>query len=162
EGRSREEVEAELAQVNVATLPAEAENLRAQLEAAEQERDRLAIERQNAQQALLAISGSDEAARAEAMRQEALADMGEVAERYVHVYAQQRLLEHITERYRERSQGPLLARAGQLFSALTLGAYAGLEIDGDVATLLARRADARLVPLGGLSDGTRDQLYLAL
>src|SRR5690606_38997132 len=49
-----------------------------------------------------------------------------------------------------------------LFSALTLGAYAGLEIDGDVATLLARRADARLVPLGGLSDGTRDQLYLAL
>lgn len=162
EGRAREDVEAELAQVNVATLPAEAEDLRAQLEVAEQERDRLAIERQNAQQALLAISGSDEAARAEAMRQEALADMGEVAERYVHVYAQQRLLEHITERYRERSQGPLLARAGQLFSALTLGAYAGLEIDGDVATLLARRADARLVPLGGLSDGTRDQLYLAL
>lgn len=162
EGRSREQVEAELAQVDFASLAAESEALGLQLEAAEHERDRLAIERQNARQALEEISGGDDAAQAEAMRQEALADMGEAAERYVRVYAQYRLLEHITDRYRERSQGPLLARAGQLFSELTLGAYTGLDVDGDVASLLARRADRRLVQLGGLSDGTRDQLYLAL
>lgn len=162
EGRNRKQVEAELAEVDVATLPAAAEDLRLQLEVAEQEQDRMALERQNALHALETISGSDDAARAEAMRQEALADMGEAAEAFVRVYAQQRLLEHITERYRERSQGPLLVNAGRRFSQLTLQAYSGLEIDGDEATLLARRADGRPVPLHGLSDGTRDQLYLAL
>src|SRR5690606_10013959 len=102
------------------------------------------------------------AAQAEARRQEALADMGEIAERFVRVHAQSRLLEHITEQYRERSQGPLLARAGKLFERLTLGAYADLVIDDAGASLQARRADGRLVALDGLSDGTRDQLYLAL
>src|SRR5690606_1494264 len=96
EGRSREQVEAELAQIDLATLATESEALGLQLEDAEHERDRLAIERQNARQALEEISGGDDAAQAEAMRQEALADMGEVAERYVQVYAQYRLLEHIT------------------------------------------------------------------
>ena len=162
EGRDRQQVEAELAHIDLASLGEESEALGLQLEEAEHERDRLAIERQNARRTLDEISGGDKAARAEATRQEALADMSEVAERYVRVYAQYRLLEHITERYRERSQGPLLARAGQLFGELTLGAYTGLEVDGDVAGLLARRADSRLVPLGGLSDGTRDQLYMAL
>ena len=71
-------------------------------------------------------------------------------------------MEHVTERYRERSQGPLLQRASQLFAALTLGAHEGLVVDGEVAALWARRADGRRVPLDGLSDGTRDQLYLAL
>ena len=43
-----------------------------------------------------------------------------------------------------------------------LGAYADLVIDDAGASLQARRADGRLVALDGLSDGTRDQLYLAL
>src|SRR5690606_17082273 len=42
------------------------------------------------------------------------------------------------------------------------GGWSGLVVDGEAATLLARRADGRLVPLEGLSDGTRDQLYLSL
>lgn len=162
DGRDRAQVEAELAQVDFSTLAGEAEALGVQIEEAEHQRDHLALEREQARTALEAISGGDDAAQAEARRQEALADMGEVAERYAQVYAQYRLLEHITERYRERSQGPLLARAGQLFSALTLGAHEGLEVDGDAATLWARRAGGRLAPLEGLSDGTRDQLYLAL
>lgn len=162
EGRGRKQVEAELAAVDFSSLGAEAEALGLRLDEAEHQRDRLAVEREQARSALAAISGGDDAAQAEARRQEALADMAEVAERYVRVYAQTRLLEHITERYRERSQGPLLARAGQLFAGLTLGAHEGLVVDGEAAALWARRADGRLVPLEGLSDGTRDQLYLAL
>lgn len=88
--------------------------------------------------------------------------MAEIAERYIRLQAEQRLLERVMERYRERRQGPLLARAGALFSDLTLGAHKGLMVDSDEALLHARRADGQLVPLEGLSDGTRDQLYLAL
>lgn len=161
-GRNRGQVEAELGVVDISTLAGEAEALEAQINDAEQKRDRLALEREQARAALEAISGADDAAQAESRRQEALADMADAAERYAQLYAQYRLLEHITERYRERSQGPLLARAGQLFSALTLGAHEGLEIDGDAATLSARRAGGKLTALEGLSDGTRDQLYLAL
>lgn len=162
QGWDRQKVEAELAGVEPSSLAAQAEALSLELEEAEHRRDRLAAEREQARSALDAISGSDDAAQAEARRQEALADMADVAERYVKVYAQYRLLEHVTERYRERSQGPLLQRASQLFAALTLGAHEGLVVDGEVAALWARRADGRRVPLDGLSDGTRDQLYLAL
>ncbi len=162
EGHDRAQLEAELARANLSALAAEIQNLQHQLDEAGHERDRLAVERQNALAQLQAISGGDAAAQAEARRQEALADMGEIAERFVRVHAQSRLLEHITEQYRERSQGPLLARAGKLFERLTLGAYADLVIDDAGASLQARRADGRLVALDGLSDGTRDQLYLAL
>lgn len=162
EGRDRKQVEAELAALDLSSLAGQADALGARLDEAEHLRDRLAVEREQSRVALDSMSGADEAAQAEARRQEALADMGEVAERYVRVYTQYRLLEHITERYRERSQGPLLAHAGRLFAGLTLGAHEGLVVDGDAATLWARRADGRLVPLDGLSDGTRDQLYLAL
>lgn len=162
QGWDRQQVEAELEGVEPSSLASQAEALSLELEEAEHRRDSLAAEREQARRTLEAISGSDDAAQAEARRQEALADMADVAERYVRVYAQYRLLEHVTERYRERSQGPLLQRAGQLFAALTLGAHEGLVVDGEVAALWARRADGRRVPLDGLSDGTRDQLYLAL
>ncbi len=59
----------------------------------------------------------------------------------------------------------MLTRAGALFSGLTGGAFAGLAQDydaGDEPRLTGRRAGGELVPVDGLSEGTRDQLYLAL
>lgn len=162
EGRSRQEMEAALQGVDVSTLAIQSEKLDAALEEAAATSNRLAVERQQARSALEAVSGGSEAAQAEARRQEALADMAEIAERYVHLHAQQRLLGRVMEWYRDRKQGPLLARAGEIFADLTLGAYAGLVVEVDEKLLHARRADGFLVPLDGLSDGTRDQLYLAL
>ncbi len=162
EGRTRQAIEAELEGADVTVFAARSDALSAALEEAAAARSALAVECEQARKALEAISGSDEAAQAEARRQEALADMAEVAERYVRLYAEYRLLERVTERYRERRQGPLLARAGQLFADLTLDAHAGLVVDSEAAVLQARRADGGLVPLEGLSEGTRDQLYLAL
>ena len=65
----------------------------------------------------------------------------------------------------EKNEAPVLARAGQLFSRLTLGSYANLrdELDenGNPILLGVRPNDAE-VSVGGMSDGTRDQLYLSL
>jgi chromosome segregation protein len=49
-------------------------------------------------------------------------------------------------------------------ASLTGQSFACLALDyrEDVLTLAAARADGQRVPIAGLSEGTRDQLYLAL
>ena len=68
-------------------------------------------------------------------------------------------------RHRAGQQDPLLSRAGDLFAALTGGSFAGLAQDyddADTPRLTGRRAHGEHVGVEGLSEGTRDQLYLAL
>ncbi|MGS0757353.1 ATP-binding protein, partial [Roseateles sp. GG27B] len=76
----------------------------------------------------------------------------------------QRLLQWAIDRYRETKQGPMLSRAGEIFAALTLGSFQRLAVDFEVTPLSLRglRADGRLVEIAGMSEGTRDQLFLAL
>jgi len=82
------------------------------------------------------------------------------------------MLRRAVDRYRERNEGPVLARARTLFSDLTDGAFAGLDVDYDRdgrPQLVGIRATVRdgaglppRVPVSAMSTGTRDQLYLAL
>lgn len=68
-------------------------------------------------------------------------------------------------RHRAGQQDPLLTRAGDLFAGLTGGNFAGLAQDYDEADtprLTGLRGDGERVAVEGLSEGTRDQLYLAL
>lgn len=124
----------------------------------------LAAELTQARTALATIHGGAEAAVAEAQRQEALAQMGEAAQRYIKVTSAARLLRWAIERYRERQQGPLLQRAGQLFAQFTLGGFERLvpDLDTTPPRLIALRNTGERVPVEGLSEGTRDQLFLAL
>ena len=118
-----------------------------------------------ARQAFEAIGGDDAAARAAAARQEALADMREVAERYTRVRVAAFLLQWAIERYRREKQAPLLQRASQLFATLTGGSFASLRVDFDEhdrAHLIGVRPDSTTVHVPGMSTGTADQLYLAL
>ncbi len=69
------------------------------------------------------------------------------------------------ERYREKNQGPILEHAARLFAELTSGSFACLSRDFDDAgrpLLLGIRPGGEEVRVTGMSDGTRDQLYLAL
>ncbi len=113
-----------------------------------------------------ALNGSDAAARAAAQQQEAAAGMAEAAERYLRLKTAARLLQWSMERFRQTRQGPMLARASEIFQALTLGSFSRLLVDADShesPRLMSIRADGgRPVEVPGLSEGTRDQLYLAL
>lgn len=103
----------------------------------------------------------DAAADAEAAK----ADMKAEAEVYVLKRAQWFLLRWAMDRYRDRRQAPLLTRASALFRTLTLGRFVDFRIDYEPATprLLGLRDDRQtLVPIEGMSEGTRDQLFLAL
>lgn len=110
------------------------------------------------------ISGSDDAARAESARQEALSRMSDAAERFIKVHIAGKLLRWAIDRFRETKQGPMLACASKIFSCLTLGSFSRLVVDfeSDPPRLDGLRPDGRTVGIAGMSDGTRDQLYLAL
>lgn len=111
------------------------------------------------------VGGSDAAAMAEGARQGALAEIQEIAEQFIQVRAAACLLRWAIERYRSERQGPMLRRAGELFSMLTLGSFQHLEVDyneQDQAQIVGCRQSGERVPTSGMSDGSSDQLYLAL
>ena len=138
------------------------------LEAAKEARVRLTEARvalQAARGSYEAVGGGAAAANAESARQGALAEIAEVAEQYVRARAAASLLRWAVERNRREKQGPLLREAAKLFGELTSGSFENLEIDFDSqdrARLVGRRPGGERVDVTGMSDGTTDQLYLAL
>ncbi|MGI4847336.1 MAG: ATP-binding protein, partial [Janthinobacterium lividum] len=76
------------------------------------------------------------------------------------------LLAEAQKRFRERAQGPMLSSASAFFCNMTAAEFTGLASDesreGVAPVLLAMRRDGRPVRVEQLSEGTRDQLYLAL
>lgn len=95
----------------------------------------------------------------------ARAEMEVQAEAYILRRVQAVTLRWAIERYRKKHQDPLLTRASDLFSRLTLGRYSGLRVDFDSAIprLLGVSDDGRsIVDVGAMSEGTTDQLFLAL
>lgn len=95
----------------------------------------------------------------------ARAELGVLSEQYILKRAQAVTLRWATEQYRGRHQDPLLLRASERFSTLTIGRYVALRIDNDGATprLLGLRDHGRtVVEVGAMSEGTTDQLFLAL
>jgi uncharacterized protein YhaN len=111
------------------------------------------------------IGGSDRAARAAADRQSARSELQQIAEDYVSVRTGVVLLQWTVEHYRREKQAPLLKRSGVLFAKLTGGSFKELKIEfgeQDKMHLAGVRSDDTIVPVSGMSDGTADQLYLAL
>ena len=126
---------------------------------------KLSEEKNQATTDLEKISGKADAAAAEADRQLALTDMGEAAEGYVRSQTAAILLRWGMEKFRKEKQGPLLKRASAIFSILTLENFSKLTVqldDNDNLYLAGIRADDTRVGVEGMSDGTVDQLYLAL
>jgi uncharacterized protein YhaN len=75
------------------------------------------------------------------------------------------LIGRVVEERRASQHDPLIARASILFSTLTGSAFSRLGQDydeQDVPRLVGQRNSGKPVPVAGMSDGTRDQLYLAL
>ena len=98
-------------------------------------------------------------------RAEAGAELLSIAERWLLRAAAAKLASHTIERHRAMVQDPLIARASTLFAMASDSAFAGLVVaygDDDQPVLVAQRRDGEQVPVSGLSEGTRDQLFLAL
>lgn len=164
DGFSRGELEADIDAANLTQLTVELADVDQNLKDSLGKQTELSANIANAETALGKIVGSHVAAQAEADRQLALAAMADAAERYIKVATAASLLRWSIDQYRDKRQGPMLARAGTLFSQLTLGSFQRLILDYEQQppSLEGQRADGQLVGISGLSAGTRDQLYLSL
>jgi uncharacterized protein YhaN len=105
------------------------------------------------------------AAEAAADAEAALARARDLADRYIRARTAHIVLAREIECYRQKNQGPILSRASELFRRLTLGSFAALRTDfdeDDQPVLRGVRSGSVDVGVDAMSDGTRDQLYLAL
>lgn len=164
DGLTLEEVQAEAANHSAIVAQEQLLALKDALADSDQKLTQLLQAQLAAKQNYDAIDGGSKAALAEAQRQEALADMASVCEEYLQHATASCLLKWAVDRYRDRKQGPLLQHASAVFKNLTLGSFEKLRIDYDQTppALLAYRPQNQAVKISGLSDGTRDQLFLAL
>jgi len=165
EGASIEEIEQEAASANREAIPAEIERVLREIDEwgrSEQElSERIGAEAKELGRMDHGIQANEAAERAQSL----LAEIREGAERYLQLRLAYLVLRRQVERYRAENQGPLLSRASELFARLTLGSFARLDTDfneKDQPILVGVRPSGRTVPVDGMSDGARDQLYLAL
>ncbi|MGH3568751.1 MAG: AAA family ATPase [Pseudonocardia sp.] len=110
------------------------------------------------------LEGAEQAATLHAEAQEQLARAAEAAERYVVVHLQREILRRELEVYERRHSSPLLADAGRLLERLTGGRFVALRPGADDSgrSLVVVRADDEELSTEQLSEGTADQLFLAL
>jgi hypothetical protein len=109
-------------------------------------------------------SGTD-AAEAAQRREAAQAMLARTAEEALVLHATHALLQAALDRQAAGADQPLLARIGAVFRTITGGAQAGVRIEEtkDGQTMVALEADGvGRKSLDQLSEGTCDQLYLAL
>ncbi len=166
DGKSPKELAAECDGADMDDIVARQEKAQANLDDLHQRRNGAEAERRRAREALFeVVHGGDAAAQAAGEKQEALAEMRDAAGRYVRTRTAALLLQWAIDRYRREKQAPLLSRASVLFSRLTGGSFARLQVgfdEKDKARLEGVRPSEEHVPVSGLSAGTADQLYLAL
>jgi uncharacterized protein YhaN len=164
-GAPAAEVADAVAALDADALPARAEELEALAVLRRGERDEAGKALTRARDELARLERSEEAAQAAQAKASLEAQIQELAERYARARLAQRVLRDAIARYRSAHEGPLLARANALFPALTCERYARLETDVDERdedVLIAITADGSRRRVQELSDGTREQLFLAL
>jgi uncharacterized protein YhaN len=156
---------AETRDVDADALAAELEDVEARAEQSARRRDELHRRLGEQELGLRNLESRSPAADSAAEVQERLSRVRTEAERWIRVRLAAAVLAREIERYREANQGPILRRASELYRRLTLGGFSGLRTGwgaNDQAVLRCVREGGEEVDVTGLSDGARDQLYLAL
>ena len=147
--------------------------LSADLEQAEVEKSDLVKEREElvagiavSKSEMEKFDGRSEAARiaveAEGLTGKIKSDM----DNYLKMRIASAILVRAIERYRKHNESPVLEAAGSYFKTLTKGSFLGLKADfnekGEPVIKAIRSEDDIALPIEALSDGTRDQMFLAL
>lgn len=155
-------------QRNAEQLQAEQNERERRIAELDSTRKQLTEARATARLKLDGMDGSNAAAQAAEAAQESLAEVAQLAGQYARLRLAWHLLNREVEQFSQTHQAPLLELAGDIFRRITCGRYDGLAAelgDGGQPQLLAiptGRGSGDGKMMEQLSDGTRDQLYLAL
>ncbi|NUP14241.1 MAG: AAA family ATPase [Polyangiaceae bacterium] len=163
DGAGLDELDAEYGAFDVEQAEVEQERLEGEREALEREKDLAAKERASIEVGLPKYEES-QAAEYAASAQLHLARARTLALKYTKLKLASVVLEREIENYRRLHQGPVLAGAERHLDRLTRGNIRELRVvlgDRDQPELVCVRGGQE-VPIDGLSDGAKDQLFLAL
>ena len=97
-------------------------------------------------------------------RESAATQMHQALERYLELNTAREMVLAAMATIRAEQQDPLIRRASELFAASTRGEFEGVETDIDDRgnpVVVGRRAGGGTASVANMSDGTRDQLFLA-
>jgi uncharacterized protein YhaN len=155
----------EVAAIDAASLPGQIESLRERCQDIMKERSVIDEAIGSQREKLNTMDGQSKAAESALMVEDAKARIQSGLHQFIRHRLAERVLKSEIEAYRERHQGPVLKRARVLFQRMTLNSFADMKVgfdERDNPILRCVRPSGEELETGGLSAGTRDQLYLAL
>lgn len=167
DGLPIEALEKEASAIDVGTIDRTLVDLRAEVERISNERVSVAGDEERLSGELRRIASGVDAIDAEERRQGGIPAAIRISEEALLYHAAACLVRHGMERLRDLGEEGLIRRIGEVFKRITGGAYTGVAADED------GRGTPYLIAIGSdgvttkrvdeeLSDGTRDQLFLAL
>lgn len=160
-----EALRAELEALPPGPLDAALEEAQASRAAAEQALEQAVIAQTRAEEAMARLEDAEAIGRAQAEQAAAAAGLGRTLEDALLMQLAGRMLDAALAQLQQGADDRLLRRIGAHFASLTGGAYAGVsaqEDDRGLLRLAALAADGAETLVEDLSEGTRDQLFLAL
>jgi len=162
-GQSLEQIEAEYKSFDVEDLAHKLESLEHDLQSLRQDRVKISVQIGHYERDLEQIGKGSEAARLLEEAAYCRATIESYIDKYISLQTASLMLQHQMQRFRHIHQNPILKRAGELFSRLTLGSFVGLsdELKGNKPILVGLKNDEKMM-IDKMSTGSRDQLYLAL
>ena len=164
-GQNLQEFVAQVKAHNPDELVAKLEKLEAEKQELLTKQKRIVQEIALATKELQSIGGESLAV---AIAEEAEGLVGKIqadVEYYVKLRLASAILTKAMERYRQSNQSPVLSIASNYFKIMTQGSFDGLQADFDDMgdpVIKAKRPDGKMLTLAEMSDGSRDQLFLAL
>lgn len=164
-GRAVVDLLAEIEACDTDAIKLEIDRVTTRIEELQNTRVRLAEIITSHKDRLASMAGGAEAVAAAEEAEAITAQLTSDIERYAKLRFAAKLLRDGRERFKQKSGNAVLDRAGKLFATLTCGRFVGLEEDygeNDEPLLVGVRQEGGTVRAEGMSDGTADQLYLAL
>jgi uncharacterized protein YhaN len=162
--RPEAELRASLAGRDALTLESERERCRTHIAELDAEQTTARNAEEHARRALEAIDASDRAATAREAMESSAARYRAAIRPWARLKLAHALLQEALKRFRERAQAPMVANASTYFELITGGRFRRLvadEADGK-PVLRGEREDGTRIGVEAMSEGTADQLYLAL
>ena len=158
-------LEAEAAALDADQLPVQVDAARNRVKELDEAHQRSATGLGALRKEFALLDGSARGAEAAERRSECLAQLVEDTEEYLRLNLARQVLLRCMEEYRQANQDPVFARAQAVFARLTGGRFDRFLTDTDAhggAVLRLGRSGGPSLAVDELSEGTRDQLYLAL
>jgi len=162
--RSEDELRIMLADQDAIAIDSERERCRAEITRLEQEQTAARRTEEQTRRALEAVDSSNRAATAREAMEAASARCRSAIVPWARLKLAHALLQEALNRFRERAQAPMVAAASAYFSLMTGGRYQRLVADetDNKPVLRAERENGEFIGVDAMSEGTADQLYLAL